>query len=256
MAELHVGTSGWNSDHWRGIFYPRDLRPGGYLRHYASRFASVEISDSFSHMPSEAEFEAWAEATPPEFVFTATLPKSISHGRRLKGSAGPLASFLRRVRHLGSKLGPVLLQLPPTLRCDIGLLEQFLNSTPEAREHQIALQARHESWFDPLAMYDLRRLGVAVVIEHSDRYPEAPHVPTAPFVYLRFHGPGQMFASRYRSADLGPWAQRIHRWLQKDLDVYAYFANDFEGHAVANARMLWRMVEEKPVSRSAVAAPR
>ncbi len=256
MAELYIGTSGWNYDHWHGVLYPRGLKPQSYLRHYATRLSSVEISESFSHLPAEAEFEQWADAVPPDFVFAVMVPKSITHGRRLRDSAGPWAAFLARARRLGSKLGPLLIQLPPTMRCDIGLLERFLDTAPEAREHRLALQARHDSWFDPLAMYDLRRLGIAVVIEHSERYPEAPHVPTAPFLYLRFHGPGQMFASRYRTADLEPWARRIHKWIEEDRTVYAYFANDFEGHALSNARTLWRMVEEKPVSKSAATAPR
>lgn len=245
MAELYIGTSGWNHDGWRGILYPRESKPEDYLSHYTRRFNSTEIKDSFHHIPEDQDWIDWAAAAPDGFVFAVKVAKSITHGKKLKGSPGPWQTFLDKTQLLAGKLGPLLIQLPTTFKCDIGVLERFLDSVPAAREQRLALEARHASWFDPLALYDLSRLGIAAVIADSDRYPEAPHVPTAKFVYLRFHGPGQMFASRYSPDDLKPWAERIQKWLEGGRNVYAYFNNDYEGHAVANARMLQKMVASK-----------
>ncbi len=245
MAELYIGTSGWNHDGWRGILYPRESEAEDYLAHYCQRFNSTEITESFHHVPDEQVWRDWAAAAPDGFVFAVKVAKSITHGKKLKGSAAPWKTFLEMAQLLGGKLGPLLIQLPPAFRCDIGVLERFLDSAPEAREQKLALEARHASWFDPLALYDLSRLGIAAVVADSDRYPEAPHVPTAKFVYLRFHGPGQMFASRYSTDELKPWAERIRKWLDGGRTVYAYFNNDYEGHAVANARMLQKMVANK-----------
>jgi len=248
MAELYIGTSGWDHDDWRGILYPRESKPEEYLLHYSKRFNSAEIKESFLHLPDEQVWKDWVAAVPEGFVFSVKVAKSITHGKKLKGSAGPWKTFLESAQLLGEKLGPLLIQLPPSLKCDIGVLERFLDSVPEARERRLALEARHASWFDPMALYDLSRLGIAAVVADSDRYPEAPHVPTAKFVYLRFHGPGQMFASRYSSEELKPWAERIRKWLDGGRPVYAYFNNDYEGHAVANARMLQRMVAGREAS--------
>jgi len=245
MAEFYIGTSGWNHDDWRGILYPRESKPDNYLAHYSRRFNSTEIKDSFHRLPDAQVWRGWGAAAPDGFVFAVKVAKSITHGKKLKGSPGPWRTFLQTAQLLGGKLGPLLIQLPPAFKCDTGVLERFLDSVPEAREHRLALEARHASWFDPLALYDLSRLGVAAVMANSDRYPEAPHVPTARFVYLRFHGPGQMFSSRYAANDLRPWAERIHKWLDCGRTVYAYFNNDYEGHAVANARMLQQMVASR-----------
>jgi len=121
------------------------------------------------------------------------------------------------------------------------LLADFLRLSGEMTDTRLAFEFRHASWFDPDVLEALRKFGAALVIAQSERYPQAPAVPTAPFVYLRFHGPGQLFASSYSQAELEPWAKRIRRWLGEGRAVYAYFNNDFEGHAIANAKTLEKL---------------
>ena len=250
MAALYIGTSGWTYAGWRGIFYPPGLKRRELLSHYSRRFNSVEITECFERLPAESSFQTWARKTPENFVFPVMVSKHITYGKRLEGVAEEWQGFLDRVTPLGDKLGPLLFQFQPTFERDIGRIGRFLETARGAREHDLAMEFRHPSWFDPLALDDLRQLGVGVVIAQSERYPQAPRVPTTRFAYLRFHGPGQLFASSYSEEDLQPWARKIRKWLDQDRTVYAYFNNDFEGHAFANARALRRMVEGKPVSRS------
>jgi len=254
MAEFHIGTSGWSYAGWRGLLYPPGLKRRELLSHYAKRFHSVEISDSFQRLPSEAMLRAWRNQVPPHFVFTLLAGKNITHGKRLQNAGEEWAALLERARLLGGRLGPIVLQFPSSFQRDIASIERFVASAPGASEHDLAFEFRHSSWFDPLALDELRQLRVGVVIAQSERYPQAPRVPTTGFAYLRFHGPGQLFASSYAVEELRPWAEKIRKWIGQGRRVYAYFTNDFEGHAFANARTLRQLVEGKPVSRSLEAA--
>ncbi|MCS6954717.1 MAG: DUF72 domain-containing protein, partial [Bryobacterales bacterium] len=142
---------------------------------------------------------------------------------------------------LGAKLGPVLLQFPPSFRADKQRLETFLQQVRAiqgGRALMLALEFRHATWFDPEICELLRKHQAALVIAHSERYPQAPAAPTARFVYLRFHGPGALFASKYSEEELKQWADRIRRWREQGQTVFAYFNNDFHGYAIENARRL------------------
>lgn len=255
MGELRVGTSGWTYGDWRGRFYPEQLKQQDYLPFYANHFTTTEINYSFYHLPRPKTYENWAAKVPEDFIFAVKASRFITHVKRLKGAEEAWRKFLEHASALGSKLGPVLLQLPPSLRCDTKLLSGFLKTSRELTTARLAFEFRHASWFDPDALELLRKAGMGLVIAQSERYPEAPSVPTAPFVYLRFHGPGRLFASRYSDEQLKPWAERIRKWLTEGRTVYAYFNNDFEGHAIDNAKSLVRMAGER-VSKSAATALR
>ncbi len=245
-----IGTSGWTYGNWRGRFYPEDLKQEDFLLHYAKFFNTTEVNYSFYHLPKVSTYEKWASKAPEGFVFAVKASQTITHRKRLEGAEDLWRTFIEHAEALGPKLGPILIQLPPSFRADPDRLERFLDSVPEARKHRLALECRHASWFDPLVLDRIRQLGVAAVIAQSERYPEAPHVPTADFVYLRFHGPGALFASRYSRSDLEPYASAINKWLAKGLDVYAYFNNDFHGFALENARMLQQMVGAPVTAKS------
>lgn len=238
--ELRVGTSGWNYSDWRGRFYPEEVASSEYLRYYAGGFDTVEVNYSFYHLPRPATYRKWAEQTPDGFVFAVKASRYITHIKRLKGIEKEWSTFLENAAALGKKLGPILLQLPPSSRADFRALSRFLKMRRPLPEVKLAFEFRHASWFDPEILEALRQSRAGLVIANSERYPQAPCVPTADFVYLRFHGPGQLFASAYSNADLEPWARRVRDWLAAGRIVYAYFNNDFHAHAIANARTLLR----------------
>jgi uncharacterized protein YecE (DUF72 family) len=244
-SQLRIGTSGWNYPDWRETFYPSGLSSKKYLEFYAEHFDTTEVNYSFYHLPRPTTYQNWASQTPSGFVFAVKASRYITHIKRLAGVSEEWLTFLSNASALGEKLGPVLLQFPPSFKSDKDSLSGFLAATrerAESRSVKLALEFRHASWFDPDICELLRDFQTALVIAHSERYPQAPYVPSAPFVYLRFHGPGQLFASCYSEEELKQWARKIKRWLSDGRAVYAYFNNDFHGHALANARVLAALV--------------
>ena len=157
-----VGTSGWQYRDWRGRFYPERLAQARWLEHYADRFATVESNNAFYRLPEPATFEGWAARTPPDFVMAVKASRYLTHIRRLRDPDAPVHRLLDHARRLGGKLGPVLLQLPPTLQFDGDALGQTLRAFPPAV--RVAVEPRHESWFrdevrDLLAEHGARRCG-------------------------------------------------------------------------------------------------
>lgn len=242
---LYIGTSGWNYSDWRGTFYPEDLPARQYLAWYSSRFSTTELNYSFYHLPRGSTFKNWFAQTPEGFVFAVKAHRSITHVRRLEAVEGIWSEFLENASELKHKLGPVLLQFPPSLRARPEVLRAFLESSRRmlgAKRIPLAFEFRHSSWFSEEVEGLLREHGAAMVIADSERFPQAPLRPTAPFVYLRFHGPGRMFASEYSEAELREWAGRITAWRSQGLAVFAYFNNDFHGYALNNARTLGELL--------------
>lgn len=234
MARFLVGTSGWNYPHWRSRFYPPGLPSRRWLEYYAQLFPTVEINNTFYQLPARDTFAGWRAAVPATFVFAVKASRFITHIKRLRQSRGPVGRLLARARPLGRTLGPVLFQLPPTFRCDEARLEAFLANLPSGVRY--AVEFRHESWHRPSVYALLRRRRVACCISDGPGIPLRV-VRTAPFVYVRFHGPAGIGAGRYSEEALREWAARL-----KDLcgtgTAYVYFNNDAEAYAVANAQTL------------------
>jgi uncharacterized protein YecE (DUF72 family) len=243
---LRAGTSGWSYAHWRGVLYPREAKPAEFFGHYARVFATAEINSSFYRAPGAETFRKWAEAAPEGFVFAVKAHRGVTHEGRLEGVETKWQAFVSNAMALAEKLGPVLVQLPPSLRRQTDLLEAFLDGHRRAfgDKPRLAFEFRHASWFEGGAAELLRRHGAAMVIADSSRYPQAPLESAGPFVYLRFHGPGALFASGYSDEELREWAQQIREWLAEGMDVYAYFNNDAEGCAVINAMRLRELAEK------------
>ncbi|MCP5117339.1 MAG: DUF72 domain-containing protein [bacterium] len=252
MAELHIGTSGWTHNNWRGIFYPKKVKQADYLSFYATRFRSAEIIDASHHLPKTTTFENWAAAVPNEFQFAIKANGLVPHIQKLRTTTDDWKAFLEHASALGAQLGPILLHFPPSLKANAERLAAFLDQCRASGAGRLALEFRHASWFDPDALEIALQHKAALAIASSERFPQAPGVPTADFMYLRFHGPGPLFSSRYSKDELEPWAGRIERWLDGGRDVYAYFNNDFEGNALINARQLEKMVTG--VNKSAATA--
>jgi uncharacterized protein YecE (DUF72 family) len=229
---IWVGTSGWQYDDWRGPLYPEGLPKRGWLRHFSQRFPVVEVNNTFYMLPKEETFVRWREGSAEGFRFVVKASRYITHIRRLRDCRDTLGLLWSRIRRLGRKLGPVLFQLPPNLRADLGLLEGFLTLLPD--RPAAAFEFRHPSWETDEVHRLLDDAGSALVLADRPRARVAPIV-TGGWSYVRFHqghpgGPG------YRRAKLRRWAERL---LSLDADeTYVFFNNDPTGAAVRDARTL------------------
>ncbi len=246
MARFLVGTSGWNYPGWRGSFYPEDLPAREFLSFYAGSFGTTEVNYSFYHLPRVTTYEKWREQTPEGFVFALKASRFITHIKRLKDVREPWGLFIERALALKDKRGPILLQFPPSFHATAENLKNVkrLLGYKVSREHalRLAMEFREESCFGGEMLSILRESRVSLVVAQSSRYPVPEVVATAPFVYFRFHGPKELFASGYSDAELKLWAAHMKRFLADGLDVYAYFNNDALGDAVPNAQTLAKMV--------------
>jgi uncharacterized protein YecE (DUF72 family) len=237
MMQLLTGTSGFSYSEWKGHFYPEKLPAEQMLRYYAERFATVEINNTFYRMPAEAMLTRWAQEVPAAFRFTLKAPQRISHVKRLREADADVAVFLQRAAALGDKLGPVLFQLPPFLRKDLPLLEEFLALLPGA--HRFVFEFRHGTWQDDSVYAALRAHGAMICVADTDKG-ETPVIATADRGYLRLR------RAHYDEAELRAWVERIA--AQPWTCAYVYFKHEDEGLGPQFAQRfstLWAEVHAK-----------
>lgn len=229
---VYVGTSGWQYRDWRGPFYPADLAQNRWLEHYADRFATVEVNNTFYRLPERSTFEEWAARTPADFVFAMKASRFLTHIRRLREPAEPVGRMLDHARGLKRKLGPVLLQLPPNLAADAARLKETLARFP--RSIPIAFEPRHDSWFTD-EIYDVLGARNAALCLTDRLGKRGPVVRTANWYFLRFHegtaGPHPCYGDRA----LAGWIERLAEQWPKASDGYVFFNNDPRACAVRNA---------------------
>ena len=233
--KYYIGTSGWHYDHWRGVYYPVGLSKPKWLQFYARQFNTVELNNSFYHLPSEKAFSTWRESVPDNFVFAVKVSRFITHIKRLKNLGSAVQNFLSRATFLQNKLGPLLYQLPPNMKRNDEVLESFLSSLPQ--EYQHVFEFRNESWIDESVFRILKQYNAGFCAFNMPDF-NCPLVATSNFAYIRFHGSGNLYSSCYSDGEISQWAERIAA-LGKNLKaVYVYFNNDAEAFAVKNAIIL------------------
>ena len=241
VARAWIGTSGWSYDHWAGVLYPHGLPPARRRDVYAAEFDTVELNASFYRWPPATSFRAWGTRLSPGFRMAVKASRGLTHARRLYGPEPWVPRIAEAYRLLGDRGGPFLVQLDPRQERDDARLDHFLSVLPPGV--RAALELRHPSWQHPDVWRILERHGAAYVVLSGANLP-CHLVATTDLVYLRLHGPSHthLYAGSYSDADLGWWADRIREWLGQGREVYAYFNNDGEGHAVRNARRLREFV--------------
>ncbi|MGB8931756.1 MAG: DUF72 domain-containing protein [Anaeromyxobacteraceae bacterium] len=195
-----AGTSGFSYAAWRGSFYPPKLPASRMLATYATRLPAVEINVTFYRTPQAKTLAAWRDAVPPGFVFALKGPRRVTHVKRLGDVTEEVARFYRAVAELEGTLGPVLWQLPPSVKKDLGTLREFVELLP--RGGRTALEFRHESWFTDDALAVLSDAGIALCVA-EDEERSTPVAPTARFGYLRLRRPD------YDAAALARWAEKV-----------------------------------------------
>lgn len=233
MVEVIVGTSGWQYRHWEHRFYPDGLKQNEWLEYYAARFQSVEVNNTFYRLPEARTFSNWAKRTPGDFTFAVKASRYLSHVRRLKDSKEPVERLMDRSRRLGTKLGPVLLQLPPNLSVDVERLDEVLAAFPD--EVKVAVEFRHPSWFGEETKAVLAEHAAALCITDRHETPQTPMWKTAGWTYLRLHEGSGSPHPCYRAEALAFWADQIAAHWENDDAVYVYFNNDGQGCAIRDA---------------------
>ena len=237
-ANLYVGTSGFSYPEWRGNFYPADLPGDEMLKHYSRVFSTVELNNTFYRFPRAEHVEAWRKSTPRGFRFSVKAHRLITHIKRLKDAEDTIRTQLERIAVLKDRRGPLLFQLPPTLRRDVPLLRDFLYALPPM---PLAVEFRHESWYDDEVYATLAEQRAALVIMESDE--DEPIVEfVGPLSYLRLH------RSTYDAAMMDTWAGRIRDQIAGKKDVYAYFTHEEGAPAPEYAGQLEKLVISGPGS--------
>lgn len=244
-----VGTSGWSYDNWRERFYPADLPKKRWFEYFAQHFATVELNATFYRLFPATTFGRWSENAPPGFVYATKLWRVVTHRKRLVEVQEELEVFLERASELGATQGPLLVQLPPNLRRDDDRLAAFLDVLADARaqrrgELRVTMEFRHASWNDPAVFERLGAADVGLCLVDT-LHLQFPQVVTTDFTYVRFHGREESYATLYSREQLRPWAAWVRRELAAGHDVYAYFNNDYNAHAVQNARDLVALLAEE-----------
>jgi uncharacterized protein YecE (DUF72 family) len=219
MAQLYTGTSGFAYPGWKPRFYPADLPAKKFLDHYGSRLNCVEINYTFRRLPAASTLENWVNATPASFRFACKANMRITHIMRLKDVGSALELFLRSIDPLRSarRLGPILFQLPPNLKCDGQLLADFLALLPS--DLRFSIEFRHTSWLID-AVYDaLKKHNISLCVAESEKL-EIPEVITADFIYYRLRKP------EYSEEERGSIAARAKELLSQGKDLYLFFKHE------------------------------
>lgn len=231
---LYVGTSGWQYRDWREAFYPKSLKQADWLAHYADRFLTVEVNNTFYRLPERSTFERWRAQTPADFVFVCKLSRYLTHIKRLADPADPVSLFMERADGLGDKLGPLLVQLPPTMKADVARLAGALKAFPDGVK--VAVEFRHESWFTDEVQTLLSDHDAALV--WADRLSKDlnPLWRTASWGFIRLHEGTASPRPCYGRDALDSWARRTADHWGPEEDVWFFFNNDPRCCAVDNAR--------------------
>ncbi|MEM7828623.1 MAG: DUF72 domain-containing protein [Candidatus Aenigmatarchaeota archaeon] len=244
-GKVFVGTSGYNYPHWmNGVFYPKGLSSKNLLEYYSQHFCTVELNVTFYRLPSPDAFTTWRERTPSDFIFSVKGSRFITHVKKLKGTSDSLKAFLDRATLLGNKLGPILWQLPPSMKPDYERLKNFIEQlSPFGLK--FVFEFRNRSAFRDDIIEIMKKHGMSICI--SD-YPDLPEITDADFsfIYIRKHGVSgrALYASCYTLKELETEAERIKGWLSRGIDTYIYFNNDAMGYAVKNAQTLKKLLEK------------
>jgi uncharacterized protein YecE (DUF72 family) len=238
---IWIGTSGWQYKDWRGLFYPAELPQRLWLEHYAENFATVEVNNAFYRLPERHTFDQWRERTPDGFKAAVKMSRYLTHIKRLSYPEEPVARFFGRADALGDRLGPVLIQLPPTLKANVAALDEVLKRFPQAA--RAAVEPRHRSWFTAELRHTLERHNAALCWADRLGKPLGPLWRTADFGYLRLHEGRAAPRPRYGATALRSWVTRIAAEFGDGDEVFVYFNNDPGAAAIADATVFGRTAQ-------------
>jgi len=230
---IYIGTSGWFYTHWDHFY--QGLPSSQWLSYYARYFSTVEINSTFYHLPKKKSVKNWFNSTPKDFIFSVKFSRLITHVKKLKESNLEIENFLKAIHPIKSKLGPLLFLLPPSFKLNYEALKNCIEQLP--KRYSYTFEFRNESWHVP-SIYDLLKKNKIALCISDLNGQLSPIEVTAPFVYIRLHGPKKAYQGVYSLQSLKQWARRVKEWEGNKLNVYIYFDNDERGFAIKDAKKL------------------
>jgi len=241
MERIRIGCSGWNYKHWREIFYPKGLPQRLWFAFYAKHFETVEINNSFYRLPSAETFAKWRDQAPVGFCYAVKANRFLTQAKKLKDCAEPLERMMTPFRALAPALGPILYQLPPSLRINLERLEEFLELVP--KDVTNVFEFRDRSWYVPETLALLERHN-ASFCAHDMAGSVSDRIAVGPIAYVRYHGGVGKYWGRYPDSALLEWTDWIVAQASAGRPVWCYFNNDIHGHAIDDAQTLKAMVAQ------------
>jgi uncharacterized protein YecE (DUF72 family) len=241
VSKVHVGCSGWVYRHWRGLFYPEGLPQKRWFERYSEEFDTVEINASFYRLPLASTFDSWRDKAPPGFHYAVKVNRFITHMKKLAGVEDAVREFAALARRLGPTQGPLLYQLPPSLRLDLERLENFLKILPG--DLTSVFEFRNSDWYVPETYALLDRYGASFCV-HDMPGSNTERIAVGRAAYVRFHGGEGKYWGRYSDEGLLGWTDWIVEQARSGRSVWCYFNNDIHGHAIDDARTLKSMVSQ------------
>ena len=235
---IYIGTSGWSYNHWRKIFYPENIPKYKFFEYYCTKFNTVEINATFYRKFKETTFKNWYKISPGEFLFSLKAPKVITHIKKLKDIKSDLDDFFYSLSLLKDKIGVILFQLPPSLKFDKVLLENFFRILSNYN-YRFALEVRNKSFNNKSFFNIMKYFNITLCFSDTGgRYSSFFEIDTGHFLYLRLHGPDKLYASKYTLEQLEKWKQLVLKYYK---DTFVYFDNDYYGYAPVNALEFMKM---------------
>ena len=233
---VRIGCSGWQYKDWRERFYPKGCAQRKWLEFYSRTFDTVEVNSTFYRLANRDAVARWVEQTPEDFVFALKASRYMTHIKRLQELPESMERYYDRIEPLveSPKVGPIVWQLPPNFKRDDERLRYALGQLPAGRH---CFEFRHETWFVPEVYEMLREFRVALVIGDHPQRPWQAHEMTADWTFVRFHYGARGRRGNYSKTELETWAKRIEQW-RRQVEVFVYFNNDWEGFAIENGRWL------------------
>ncbi len=236
--KIHIGTSGFSYPNWKGIIYEGKAKSADFLRQYTLTFDCCELNGCFYKLPTLKTVERWKAEVPSSFRFCPKMSRFLTHIKRLKEAEEPLERFFSVFEPLQPVMGPVLIQLPGTLKFDADLALDFFERLRSYRQYKFAFEPRNETWFCGDSMALLERFKISFVISDNGGHFPFTEFVTAPDIYIRFHGPGKLFDSSYTAKTLENYATKLKKWEKQGHACWVFFNNTTHTAAIENALTL------------------
>jgi uncharacterized protein YecE (DUF72 family) len=239
VEKIHIGTSGWSYKHWKDDFYPKGVKQTEWFAYYAGIFKITEINTSFYRLPSEETVKSWVKKAPKDFLFCPKMSRYLTHMKKLNDPEEPLERFFEIFQPMKKQMGPVLIQLPRMVKFKFNRDEHFFHLLASTyRHYDFVLEFRHDSWLSNDALNLLAKYNIGLVISQSgSKFPYSEMV-TAKNIYVRFHGPKELYASSYSDEELKYFAKKFKKWVKQGHEIWAFFNNDIHGYAPKDALRL------------------
>lgn len=244
-GKIHIGTSGWSYKHWKGIYYPKKLASAKWLSFYAETFKTTEINASFYRLPLEQTILKWMKMAPGDFLFCPKMSRYLTHMKKLNEPEEPLQRFFSIFEPMKKMMGPVLVQLPPSLKFNYDTAEYFyVLLRKKYTAYEFVIEIRHNTWLQEKSLTLMAKYNIGLVMSQSGNKFPYSEIMTAKNIYVRFHGPEKLYASSYSDEMLNGFAKKFRKWAKQKHEVWAYFNNDIFGYAIKDAKQLLNLLKK------------